>query len=413
MRREFRWDKKYLYWGLTAFFVIAGAIILYFILSSMPAIGDLLSKIWKLLSPFVYGLMIAYIMKPIMVKINEKLPKGLSVLICILIVLIVLAALVWLIIPELVSSITKIITNSPSYINTASGWIEKIIRDNQLEETINSAIGNLDETIVDLLQTKLVPQLESILTNVTSGVYYVVRGVYNLIIGIIVSVYVLGNFDKIATGFRKVMYSIFTVQAADRMRAALRFVDKTFMNFLTGKLVDSLIIGMLCYIFCAIVNMPYALLVSVIVGITNIIPFFGPFIGAIPSAIIILMVNPVKCLVFVIFIIILQQIDGNFIGPKILGSSIGINGFWVMFSIIIAGGLFGFWGMFLGVPAFVCIYTGIRTCVNRKLRRSDLPVESEKYKHLDYIDPDTNKLYYRKVEPNSREKKTEKAVSAK
>ena len=161
------------------------------------------------------------------------------------------------------------------------------------------------------------------------------------------------------------------------------------MGFINGKLLDSAIIGLICYIVCAILKMPYALLVSVIVGVTNVIPFFGPFIGAVPSAIIILMVSPLKCLIFIVFIIILQQVDGNIIGPKILGSSIGINGFWVMFSIILGAGLFGFWGMLLGVPVFVVIYTAINSRIERRLKENDLPWRVEEYSELDHIDPVT------------------------
>jgi hypothetical protein len=166
-------------------------------------------------------------------------------------------------------------------------------------------------------------------------------------------------------------------------------VDKTFMGFLNGKLLDSLIIGIICYIVCSILQMPYTLLVSVIIGVTNIIPFFGPLIGLVPSALIILMVNPTKCLIFIIFVIILQQIDGNLIGPRILGNSTGITGFWVMFSIILGSGLFGFWGMLLGVPVFVVIYTLINKLIVKKLKRSDLPWEIADYEALDYIDPAT------------------------
>ena len=164
------------------------------------------------------------------------------------------------------------------------------------------------------------------------------------------------------------------------------------MGFISGKLLDSAIIGLICYIFCAITNMPYALLVSVIIGVTNIIPFFGPFIGAVPAGLIILLVNPAKCLIFVIFIIILQQVDGNLIGPKILGNSTGISGFWVMFSIILGAGLFKFWGMLLGVPVFVVIYTLVNNIVKRKLERSDLPVETEEYLDIDRIDPITREV---------------------
>ena len=161
------------------------------------------------------------------------------------------------------------------------------------------------------------------------------------------------------------------------------------MGFLSGVILDSLISGIICYVVCSILNMPCTLLVSVIIGVTNIIPFFGPLIGAIPSALIILMVSPSKCLIFVIFIIILQQIDGNIIGPRILGSSTGITGFWVMFAIIVGSGLFGFWGMLLGVPVFVVIYTVIQNLVVKKLKKSDLPWEIADYKEMDYIDPAT------------------------
>ena len=213
----------------------------------------------------------------------------------------------------------------------------------------------MNTNVFDWVRSTLLPGLGSVVSNVTTGVAYAVKAVYNLIIGIIVSVYILGNIEGFAAGARRLSYSLFGIESAEKIRDLLAFTDKTFMGFINGKLLDSAIIGLICYIFCAIVNMPFALLVSVIIGVTNIIPFFGPLIGAVPSAIIILMVNPMKMLVFVIFIIILQQIDGNFIGPKILGSSIGISGFWVMFAIILGAGLFSFWGMLLGVPVFVLI----------------------------------------------------------
>ncbi len=219
-----------------------------------------------------------------------------------------------------------------------------------------------------------------------------VKGVYNVIIGIIVSVYILSNMERFIAGVRRLTYSLFGIETAEKIRDGLAFTDKTFMGFINGKLLDSAIIGLICYIVCAILNMPYALLVSVIVGVTNIIPFFGPFIGAVPSALIILMVDPMKTLIFVIFIIVLQQIDGNLIGPKILGSSIGINGFWVMFSIILGAGLFGFWGMLLGVPVFVLIYTLIDGAVVKKLKKSDLPWETAEYVDLESIDPVTREI---------------------
>jgi predicted PurR-regulated permease PerM len=243
--------------------------------------------------------------------------------------------------------------------------------------------------LMSWLQTTVLPGLGNLLSNVSTGVRYLLTGVYNLAIGIIVSVYLLSDIENYVASAKRMLYSLLSPEAAKKVLDGLAFTDRTFIGFLNGKLLDSAIMGILCYIVCAILNMPYALLVSVIVGVTNIIPFFGPFIGAVPSVIIILMVDPFKALVFILFIIILQQIDGNIIGPKILGSSVGINGFWVMFSIVLGAGLFGFWGMLLGVPVFVVIYTAVNKCIERKLRRSGLPHETEAYRDIDYIDPVT------------------------
>ena len=291
------------------------------------------------------------------------------------------------------SSIETIVSNSNTYINSVSTWVEKQLADYpEIENYVSNALDNFNEGLIDWLRTTVLPGLGNIVSNVAGGVYVFLRGLYNLVIGIIVSVYILGRLEAFGAGFKRIMYCVFTVEAADKIFDGIRFTDSTFMGFISGKLLDSAIIGLICYIFCAITNMPYALLVSVIIGVTNIIPFFGPFIGAVPAGIIILLVNPPKCLLFVIFIIILQQVDGNLIGPKILGNSTGISGFWVMFSIILGAGLFKFWGMLLGVPVFVVIYTLVNNLIRRKLERSDLPVEKEDYLDIERIDPITREV---------------------
>ena len=215
-------------------------------------------------------------------------------------------------------------------------------------QQINNITGGINSWIEQML-----PNVTNYLGSFMQSAYVVLRSIYNLIIGIIVSVYVLSDLENFTAAFRRWIYSAFSLETAEKLREAIAFTDRTFMGFITGKLLDSAIIGLICYIVCAILRMPYALLVSAIVGVTNIIPFFGPFIGAVPCAFFILMTDPFKCLIFIIFVIILQQIDGNIIGPKILGSSIGITGFWVLFAIVVGAGLFGFAGMLLGVPFFV------------------------------------------------------------
>ena len=410
MRRRFRWDKKYLYWGVTAFCVIACAILFYMALSYLGVVGKAFKGLMRILSPFIWGLVITYLLNPLVQTLHKKtflplcsrlyaknkkadgskLARGLAVFFSELFMLAIITGLFFLIIPQLYSSIETIIVNSPAYIETLTNWATKTLSDfPEVRSYVTKLLGDVNQDLMSWLQTTVLPGLGSLLSNVGTGVKYVVTAVYNLVIGIIVSVYILSDIETFAANAKRILYSILSPEAAKKLLDVLDFADRTFVSFLNGKLLDSAIIGLICYIVCVILSMPYALLVSVIVGVTNIIPFFGPFIGAVPSAIVILMVSPVKCLIFIIFIIILQQVDGNIIGPKILGSTVGINGFWVMFSIILGAGLFGFWGMLLGVPVFVVIYTIINNNVDEKLRRSELPVETEEYRDLEYIDPAT------------------------
>ena len=410
MRRHFRWDKKYLYWGVTAFCVIACAILFYMALNYIGLVGKALRSLVTILSPFIWGLVISYLLNPLVRTLEKKLfgplcrriyakskrsngeglARGLSVLFSEIFMLAIVTGLFFLIIPQLYSSIETIIVNSPVYIDKLTTWATKMLTDfPELRSYVTQMLGDINQDLMSWLQTSVLPGLGSLLSNVGTGVKYVVTGVYNLVIGIIVSVYILSDSETFTANAKRILYSLLTPEMAKKLLEGLDFTDRTFVGFLNGKLLDSAIIGLICYIVCAILDMPYALLVSVLVGVTNIIPFFGPFIGAVPSALVILMVSPVKCLIFVIFVIILQQIDGNIIGPKILGSSVGINGFWVMFSIIMGAGLFGFWGMLLGVPVFVVIYTAVNSAIDRKLRRSDLPHSTEDFKNIEYIDPVT------------------------
>ena len=407
MSKWFKWDKKYLSLGLTAFAVVACGIVFYMALNNLSFLKSVLSKITKLLSPFIWGLVIAYLLTPFMraaeknvfLPLGKKISKNskgkgaraFSVLLSEILLLAILTSLVYLILPQLYSSLETIVINSNTYISNLSRWITKLFHDYpELENYVSEFFGKINTSLVDWIRTTLLPGVGSLLSNVTTGVYYVFQSLYNLIIGVIVSVYVLSNLEGFAAGGRRLLYSLFRIETAEKIREQLNFINRTFMNFLSGKLLDSAIIGLICYICCVILNMPYALLISVIVGVTNIIPFFGPFIGAIPSAIIILMVSPVKCLIFILFILVLQQVDGNIIGPRILGNSVGINGFWVMFSIILGAGLFGFWGMLLGVPVFVVIYTEINAAIEKRLKKRDLPWEVTQYEDVERIDPITH-----------------------
>ena len=410
MRRRFNWDKRYLYWGVTAFCVIAAALLFYFAVSKVSVIGNSFSRLVQILAPFIWGLVISYLLTPLMTSIEKHLffplskkiyknskkntgkgfARGMSVLLSEIVLVLILVALVYLILPQMLSSIQTLIQNSGIYMDNLSAWLDGLFKNYPLlDQYVGDMLESININLGNWLQTTLLPRLGNVVTSVTSGVYGVAKSIYNLIIGIIVSIYLLNDKEGFLAAVKRMSYSVFSVATVERIRIGLNFVDKTFMSFLNGKLLDSFIIGIICYIVCSILQMPYTLLVSVIVGVTNIIPFFGPLIGAVPSALIILMVNPTKCLIFVIFVIILQQIDGNIIGPRILGNSTGITGFWVIFSIILGGGLFGFWGMFLGVPVFVVLYSLANNLIVKKLKRSDLPWELNDYKELEYIDPAT------------------------
>jgi len=407
--RRYQGDKKYLYWGITAFCVVAASILFYMLLQHLPAIRKFLRSLAQILSPFILGFIIAYFLLPLKKYLTQafkrftawlfkkskkhtgkRMASWLSVFVCMLTLFAVFTALFYLIIPQLYSSIKTIVDNSSTYIASTDAWLRKILDDYPtIEGVVLPKLSTLSQKIIDWAQNSLLP---SVASSLTTGVISVVRATYNVVIGIIVSVYILLGHENMGAGLKKVLYSLFRIETVQKLVANIDFTNKTFMNFFGGKIVDSLIIAVLCYIGTSILRIPYALLVSTIVGVTNIIPFFGPFIGAIPSAFIILIISPMKCLVFIIFVVVLQQVDGNIIGPKILGNSVGINGFWVMFSIILGAGLFGFWGMLLGVPIFVVIYTIINRAINRRLKNAGLTDDTDAYRRLHHIDPETKEF---------------------
>lgn len=423
MRRTFKWDKKYLHWGVTAFLVIACAVLFYMALNYISLVGSGIKKLMGILSPFIWGLIITWLIAP-MVRTFEKelfmpmtgklwkknearakgVAKGFAIMLGEIVFVAVIAALVYLIVPQLYQSIETIVKSSDTYITNLTTWVQTVLNDYpEIESYALDVLSRANESLVSWLQSTLLPELGSFVSSVTAGVYYVLMGVYNLLIGIIASMYILSNLENFSAGAKRWLYSVMTVENSKKALDGLKFVNRTFVGFINGKLLDSAIIGLICYVCCSLMKMPYTLLVSVIVGVTNVIPFFGPFIGAIPSGIIILMVSPVKALIFAVFIIILQQVDGNIIGPKILGSTTGINGFWVLFSIIIGAGLFGFWGMLLGVPVFVVIQSLADAGVERRLKNKALPCEVDIYRDMDYIDPVTFDIVEKKKDDDEAE----------
>lgn len=419
---RFRWDKKYLYSGVTAFVVIIASIAFYLIFRNLTAVREAFAVLRRVLSPVIWGLVLAYILNPLTGIFEEKLfrplaertcktkksrytmSRSLAILLSEMVLLAVIISLFWMVLPQLYTSIEGIIGNVLEFIPTATDWLESTLDQvPELKQTIITALDTTAGSITGWLQNNLLPQMSELITVVTSGLYQVVRIILDFCIGIILSIYLLFNKRNFIAAGKKCLYSIFSLNNTRRILKALRFTNRAFSGFLHGKIVDSAIIGVICYVACAIMKMPYAMLIAVVVGVTNIIPFFGPFIGAIPCTIIVLIAAPEKAVLFVIFILLLQQFDGNILGPKILSNSTGLNGFWVMFAILVGGGLFGFAGMLLGVPTFAVLYEGIKTLVNYGLRRRGLPVENAAYRHLVHIDPETRQPVRDDAEQNGEQ----------
>ncbi len=393
-------EGKYIHIGIVSFMVIAASIMFFFAFFRMDGLVNTISTFMEILTPFVYGLVMAYLLCPLYnltfksmmkKKILYKGKKDRSVFfskiisssVSIIAMFMIIAGLLWMVIPGLIESIIGIIKMLPSKINELSLWIESII--DKMPETAGPLKGVMEkivETSQMIVEEKIIPGSESVITGISTGVFGVISGIKNFSIGVIICVFFLNSKEIFAAQSRKLVFASMNEERAYSFLYGARHVNRTFGKFINGKLIDSLIVGILCFLTMSLFSWPYAMLVSVIIGVTNIIPFFGPFIGAIPSAILIFMVDPLICVYFLIFILILQQLDGNIIGPKILGGSTGLPSFWVMFAILVGGGIFGFVGMVIGIPIFACIYAYIAYGVNRKLERKGLETDINVYKQL-------------------------------
>lgn len=383
------WNKKYTTIAIYAFLVISSSIIVYLMASQAEDLKIKFSGMIATMQPFIIGSAIAYIINFILNfyekvvfelkylnKLNRKYRRGIGLLLSYLTAIIVISLFMQFVLPQLVDSIVGLANNIPQYVNDASHVITEISEKFNLESKYMNMIfekwNELLNYIITLL-TNLIPVIGNFIMTLGSSIL-------NIIIGIIVSIYILIDKEKFIALSRKVTFSIFSAERSKRIVELAQRSNETFGKFLSGKILDSLIIGILTFIILTIFKMPYILLISVVIGITNIIPFFGPFFGAIPSAIIILCVSPIKALWFIGIILVIQQIDGNIIGPKILGDSIGISAFWILFSLLIFAKFLGLIGMIIGVPIFAIIYSIIKENVERRLKAKGLPVETEKYK---------------------------------
>ena len=394
---------QYMKWGLTAFLTVCAVLVFYDTFYMGGTLQRFVNKLFSVLAPVLYGCVIAYLLTPVMSWIertllrvwrklfpHKHLKNGagilrfVSILLAEAVAILLVYLLMSVLIPQLVDSVTMLINNAEAYYYKVYNWADGLLdSENEVAVWVADFVTKYYSDGVTLLKDHILPWAQAALGTLTggiwNGIWSVVSFALDLIVGIIVSIYLMTMKEKSLARCCKAVYALFDEKKANAVIRGTRQVDRIFSGFVRGKLLDSLIIGALCFIGGSILKLPYTPLVSVVVGVTNVIPFFGPFLGAIPSAFLILLVSPKQCLIFVIFIVVLQQFDGNILGPKILGDATGISSFWVIVAILVGGGFGGVLGMFLGVPIFACVQELVKYLLDRRLRRRDMPTEAYAY----------------------------------
>ena len=399
-------DKNCVKIGITSFLVIAASICFFYLVFHGSNVAKGFSRFFKICMPVIDGFIIAYIMTPLM-NLNERsIVKPLflmrhkrldenskrkmrcfSILMTVVIVLLMIILFSAVIIPQIFVSIQNFVMQFPTYIDNLEILTENVLKENpELEKKITELLNQYSNQLDNFMDKTIMPQFNDMIRSLSKGVLSFFSAFWNFFIGFIISIYVMASKEKFAAQAKKIAYAIWDTERANKLINGIRYTHLTFIGFLFGKVVDSIIIGIITFICTSLIGTPYAILVSTIVGITNIIPFFGPYFGAVGGAILIVLVDPLQSLYFILLILVIQQFDGNFLGPMILGGSTGLSGFWVIFSITIFGGLFGVAGMIIGVPLFAVIYAGIRSITNKELERRKLPTDTGVYMNVGTID---------------------------
>lgn len=397
--------KKYLF---IFFWVVIAIVVAVYIIFNGNSLVQKIYGFLSILEPIVFGLIFAYLLNPSVkffermlfdpLTINMKnrkkadgLSRGLSIALSVLVFLLFITILLNMVIPELYNTVLNLVNIVPKQTANLTSWINDfLLTDDSISQYIKSVINQFNDFLPKWIQTDLLTTISSL----TVGVIGALQTVLNIFIGLAVSIYVLISKERFTGQAKKIIYSVLNPQKANTFLRTARKSNEIFINFFCGKLVEAIIMGVLCFIGCWILQLPYAMLVGVIIGVTNIIPFFGPYIGGIPSIFLMLLDDPIKGLVFTIFLFCLVQLDGNLIGPKVLGDSTGLSAFWIIFSILIGGGLFGFPGLLFGVPTFAVIYYIVGQIVRDRLHKKNLPVPYDDYVELKSIDVKTGKMEY-------------------
>ena len=393
---------------------IVGALLIIFnqIVGNYESFSEGVGTIKTIVSPFIYGFVMAYLLSPIynatvrgLYKLLGKYFKNKQRLFsfCKLVASVVavvcligaVAGLIALIVPQVIESLTGILKSLPQRLTQLSALFNDItskMDNKRLAMKMSEIYAQVQTNLIELAQTKLLPGMGTLVGQVSTQVLLTLKTMMNVMIGVMACVYMLNSKERFQGQFKKVILATLPKEKAEAVFDFAKFTNRTFGGFINGKIIDSIIIGIICFILMEIFGFPYPILISAIIGITNVIPFFGPFIGAIPAAIIILLVSPIHALYFLVLIFVLQQVDGNIIGPAILGNTTGIASFWVLFSIVIGGGLFGFIGMVLGVPVFAIIYYYFSRSINKRLEAKGLEFRTDSYEDLNKYKIDKEEL---------------------
>ena len=398
---------QYVRKGLLYFVVGVALILAYYVVNHFNAVAAGVGRLNDILMPFYIGIVMAYLLCPIyngvtklLYRVNKgrfkkpindlRLARVFATIISLAVLLLVVVGGIIMILPDLWDSIIGLLMGVPAAITRFINWLSDNLKSNpELMTFLEGKLDGISDTIMNWVQEKLVPGAEALINDLSVRVIGTVGIFIDFFVALVICVYILNSKEKFIAQGQKLILAVFKKERADQIFELGRLSNQTFGGFINGKILDSIIIGIICFIMMNILKLPMAILISVIVGLTNIIPFFGPFIGMVPSALILLIIEPVAALKFIIMVLVLQQIDGNIIGPKILGKTTKLASFWVMFAIIVGGGLFGFPGMILGVPFFAIVYTYISRAINRRLEEKKLETDTLLYE--DFSKYDINK----------------------
>lgn len=385
---KINWNVKYNTIAAYSVLSVSTIIVFYLSLSKIDLVTSKLSEVISILQPFIMGFVIAYLLDFLLrffenkvfetkwfkkTKIKSKRALGLAL--TYLITFLFLKLFIQFVLPQLIDSIVGLVNDVPNYIIKSTELVNELFNKLNLSEEYLSLVNDNLKKLVDYtinLATDLLPVLGNLVKNILASIW-------NIVLGLVISIYLLKDKERFLSLSRKVAYAMLSKSRANKVIEIVNKSNYTFGKFLSGKLLDSFIVGIATFISLTIFNMPYAILIAVIIGVTNIIPFFGPFIGTVPSFLIILIVSPIQAFWFLVIILVIQQIEGNLVVPRILGKSMGISAFWILFAIMVAGKFFGIAGMILGVPMFAVVYSLIKELIEDRLKEKGLKVETEDY----------------------------------